>query len=127
MPVAKRWRRGKVADWQSSGLANLFDATIFSYVVGTVKPEPEIYWMTCEALEVEPSSALFVGDGGSDELIGAQRAGLTPYWATWFLDQWPSARQWPQQRQDNEQFPRLAVPSDLLAVVSESLHNEERF
>jgi putative hydrolase of the HAD superfamily len=113
----------EVAAWQHSALACAFDVTIFSYAVGWIKPEPEIYWMTCEALEVEPNATLFIGDGSSDELMGAKRAGLMPYWATWFLDQWPNAKQSPQQRQENEQFVRLAAPSDLFAVVDELLQN----
>lgn len=30
-------------------------------------------------------------DGGSRELAGAKAAGLTPIWATWFLERWPDA------------------------------------
>jgi HAD superfamily hydrolase (TIGR01509 family) len=108
----------EVAEWQNSELACLFDSTIFSYVVGHIKPEPEIYRLACAALEVAPSETLFIGDGGSDELMGAKQAGLTPYRATWFLDRWPFAKQSPQQQQRNEQFVRLAAPSDLLKIVN---------
>ncbi len=116
----------EVAAWQHSALAPFFDATIFSFRVGYIKPEAEIYGLTCEALAVEPNATLFIGDGGSDELMGAQRAGLTPYWATWFLDQWPIAKQSPQQKQQNERFQRLATPSSLLAVVDKMEIDSER-
>src|SRR4029078_1285292 len=72
--VVSNASREEVEAWSSSDLAPLFDATIFSFAVGHVKPEVEIYWLACEALKVEPTSTLFVGDGGSDELGGAQRA-----------------------------------------------------
>ena len=38
------------------------------------------------------AEAVFVGDSGHeamDELDGAMRVGLRPFWATWFLDRWP--------------------------------------
>jgi putative hydrolase of the HAD superfamily len=119
----------EVTAWSSSDLAPFFDAAIFSHIVGRMKPEAEIYWLACQTLEVEPSATLFIGDGGSDELTGAQQAGLTPYWATWFLDQWPFAKQSAQQKEQNKQFVRLAEPSDLLVEVEKiqgdsSLHSE---
>ena len=109
----------EVAAWHSTELPQLFDATIFSFQVGKIKPEAEIYWLACESLEVKPTTTLFIGDGGSDELVGAQQAGLTPYWATWFIDQWPIAKQTPQQRQQNGQFIRLSAPSEVLGLVNQ--------
>ena len=43
-----------------------------------MKPEPEIYLRTAEALGVEPADCFFVGDGANDELAGAERVGMTP-------------------------------------------------
>ena len=40
------------------------------------KPDPRIYLHCCELLGVEPSEAVFVGDGANDELAGAQRVGM---------------------------------------------------
>ncbi len=108
----------EVAAWQGSALAPFFNSTIFSYDVGLVKPEPEIYWLTCASLGVEPGTTLFIGDGGSDELRGAKQAGLTAYWATWFLDQWPNNRSSHKQDQ-HKQFIRLTSTSDLIAIVNE--------
>ena len=111
----------EVAAWPTCELAAYFDVTIFSCEVGLIKPEAGIYALACEALQVAPHSTLFVGDGGSQELMGAHRAGLTPYWSTWFLDQWPpekqATKQPPQQRQENAQFTRLLAPAELLNAV----------
>lgn len=62
--------------WPSTPFAGLFDASILSFEVGMVKPDPGIYELACERLGVEPSDCLFVGDGGSNELTGATNAGM---------------------------------------------------
>lgn len=78
----------------------------FSYKVGIAKPEPAIYLSACSKPGVKPEQVAFVGDGGSDEITGARHAGLTPYWARWFLDQWP-----PQLAADSRRPPsRLPDP-----------------
>jgi putative hydrolase of the HAD superfamily len=66
------------AAWPESELAGLFDAETFSSDCGLIKPDPEIYLTTLAALDVEPTQALFVGDGANDELGGAARVGMTP-------------------------------------------------
>jgi putative hydrolase of the HAD superfamily len=66
------------AAWPETELAGLFDAETFSSECGLVKPEPEIYLRTADALGVEASDCFFVGDGANDELAGAERVGMTP-------------------------------------------------
>ena len=66
------------AIWPETELAGLFDAETFSSTCGLIKPDPEIYLTTLDALGVEPRDALFVGDGANDELGGAERVGMTP-------------------------------------------------
>ena len=46
--------------------------------------EPRIYSEGLRRVGVDPAEALFVGDGGDDELLGAERAGLRAAQATWF-------------------------------------------
>jgi putative hydrolase of the HAD superfamily len=66
-----------VADlWESSPFAGLFDATVFSCEVGISKPDPRIYAICCDRLEVRADECLFVGDGANDELPGAERVGM---------------------------------------------------
>jgi putative hydrolase of the HAD superfamily len=63
--------------WDRTPLGTLFDSTVFSCSVGVSKPDPQIYALAAEELEVEPADCLFVGDGANDELPGAERAGMT--------------------------------------------------
>jgi len=65
------------AGWDESPLAELFDVAIFSCDVGFIKPEPKIYLTCLDKLGVEPQNAIFVGDGGSSELMGAKQVGMT--------------------------------------------------
>lgn len=73
-----------VQGWSQCCVAESFDASVFSFAVGLAKPAPQIYLEALRRLSVEPTSALFVGDGGDDELLGAERAGLRAAQASWF-------------------------------------------
>jgi putative hydrolase of the HAD superfamily len=75
----------EVSAWGSSKLAAYFPVVCFSFEVGAVKPEPAIYAEACRRAKVGPDEAIFVGDGGSDELAGATDYGLHAYCAAWFL------------------------------------------
>src|SRR5688572_2356134 len=66
----------EIAPWPRSPLAGLFDAELFSCDIGCVKPEIESFQACVRALALEPRDCVFVGDGGSDELVGAKAAGL---------------------------------------------------
>ncbi|MFN0073714.1 MAG: HAD family hydrolase [Chloroflexota bacterium] len=63
--------------WAETPLAEYFDVTTFSCSAGLKKPDPRIYLTTCEALGVQPADCLYVGDGGSRELTGAESVGMT--------------------------------------------------
>jgi FMN phosphatase YigB (HAD superfamily) len=79
----------EVTAYTRSALPTLVDDVVFSYDVGVAKPDPRIYALACERLDVSPSDAVFVGDGSFDELAGAERAGVRPIWASWFAARWP--------------------------------------
>ena len=64
------------AVWNETPFAELFDAVVFSCLVGLRKPDPRIYLLACERLGVQPEDAVFVGDGANDELGGAERVGM---------------------------------------------------
>lgn len=102
--------------WWGSELRGHFDAAVFSYEAGLLKPEWEIYGRGCALLGIEPRETAFVGDGGADELRGAARAGLRPVWATWFLDQWPQGVRHGYADHGAE-FPRVRVPRDMAAAL----------
>jgi putative hydrolase of the HAD superfamily len=83
--------------WDETELAAHLDDVVLSCAVGLRKPDPRIYRLACERLEVEPGECLFVGDGANDELAGAQRVGMR---AVCVLPPgrvepiWPEARGW---------------------------------
>src|SRR5258707_10562116 len=54
-----------------------FDAIALSYEVGHAKPAPQIYRVVTDKLGVLPSTCVYVGDGGSDEINGARALGMT--------------------------------------------------
>ena len=115
-----------VEPWPSCRLAPFFEVFIPSFQVGMLKPDPRIFEHGLQALGVSAHEAIFVGDGGSSELAGARRAGLTALWATWFLDRWPlgirpggfKGDQWRQFPQGEPPFPRLRNPLELIDWVS---------
>lgn len=72
----------EVQAWSVSPLRSLFDVSVFSCDVGMKKPDPAIYHYTAEQLGVEAHHCAFVGDGGSDEHLGAYASGMTPLWLT---------------------------------------------
>ena len=82
--------------WPETELAGLFDAETFSSECGLVKPEPEIYLRTADALGVDAAECFFVGDGANDELAGAARVGMTPVlFAPADRERlWPQVRAW---------------------------------
>jgi putative hydrolase of the HAD superfamily len=63
--------------WEKHSLSRFFDVTIFSNKVHLKKPDPKIYLLACERLDVKPTECLYVGDGGSWELTGAEKVGMT--------------------------------------------------
>jgi putative hydrolase of the HAD superfamily len=62
--------------WPNSSLARLLQATAFSCLLGVRKPDPAIYLHAVAQLGVATEGCLFVGDGGSRELTGAQALGM---------------------------------------------------
>lgn len=63
----REWSR-----WREFFPLDLFDAVVDSSEVGLRKPDPAIYRLTCERLEVEPARAAFVDDIASN--VEAARA-----------------------------------------------------
>ncbi len=62
--------------WPASPLAPFFPDPVFSCSVGLMKPQPDIYRLTCARLGLKPSDCVFVGDGGDDEIVGASAVGM---------------------------------------------------
>ncbi|MFI1768860.1 HAD family hydrolase [Streptomyces sp. NPDC020800] len=62
--------------WNRSDLASHFDAAVFSCRAGAVKPNRLLFRAVLRELGVASHQALYCGDGGGDELAGAERAGM---------------------------------------------------
>lgn len=63
--------------WNDSILSTYFDNVIFSYEIGYLKPEPQIYKVALDVMCTTPNQSFFIGDGGSDELKGAKGLGIS--------------------------------------------------
>lgn len=80
----------EVASWAECPLSGLFDVEIFSCDVGLVKPEPAIYRKCLDGLNLAPGECMYVGDGGSNEMVGAREVGLTSVLVTGVIAElWP--------------------------------------
>ena len=59
------------------GICDVMDAVIISAEVGVMKPDPRIFEIAAERLQVQTRECIFVDDK-EDNLQGARRAGMTP-------------------------------------------------
>ncbi|MGH2518581.1 MAG: HAD family hydrolase [Chloroflexota bacterium] len=94
--------------WQTTPLPPLLDAAVFSCEAGMRKPAPAMYEMIRGKLGVRAVDCLYVGDGGSRELTGAQTAGMRPVWI-------------PTCGEDARVDPEV-WPGEAIATLSELLH-----
>lgn len=62
--------------WPDSPLAGLVDGVVLSHEIGVMKPERAAYAAILDRLGVQADAAAYVGDGSSNELVGARRAGF---------------------------------------------------
>ena len=62
------------------GLDQMFQSVIESAVVGVRKPDPRIFLMGAEALQLDPSQVTVVGDSLSKDILPARRAGCQTVW-----------------------------------------------
>lgn len=62
--------------WQHSPAARLVNHAVFSCTARALKPAPSLYREVLSALDAPPTDVLYVGDGGGDELHGAERLGI---------------------------------------------------
>lgn len=72
-------QRGKL---QLIGLGEFFEerTIVCSAEHGQAKPEPGIFLAGCAMLGLEPGEVAYVGDKYDVDALGAQAAGLRPYW-----------------------------------------------
>ena len=71
--VSNSW---STAHYDRELLAELFDDTVISAEVHMHKPQPEIYRLAAERLEVDPAACVFVDDL-QENCEGAEAVGMT--------------------------------------------------
>jgi putative hydrolase of the HAD superfamily len=69
-----------VADLKQIGIAHYFQASVAAHHFGSAKPDPAIFLAACDALQVAPHEAAYVGDDPLLDVEGAQKAGLHGIW-----------------------------------------------
>ena len=100
--------------WGKTPFAALFNTTVFSCEVGIKKPEPRIYHIAADRLEVKPPDCLYVGDGGSGELTGAREIGMSPVLLRDPAEEYDMIS---MEREDNWDGPRIAYLREVLNLV----------
>lgn len=83
---------GEAAAWDRSPIAGLFHSVVFSCNAGYAKPDHEIFGISLRELGVAAEEAIFVGDGGSNELEAAREVGMTAVMAAGI-----ARRIWPER------------------------------
>lgn len=63
--------------WSETAFHPFIEEPVFSPEAGTSKPDARIYRLACDRLGIAPERCLYIGDGSSHELAGAQRVGMT--------------------------------------------------
>ncbi len=64
--------------WDETPFPGIFDITVFSCAVGLMKPDPRIYHLALEKLQMKPGECLYIADGMDGELKAAAAVGMTP-------------------------------------------------
>lgn len=62
--------------WPKSSLAPLVDHAVFSCTAKAIKPAASLYAEVLHQLGAVPDETIYLGDGGGDELRGAQARGI---------------------------------------------------
>ncbi len=62
------------------GFDGLFDSIVESAVVGVRKPDPRIFTLGVEALEMAPDEVVVVGDSYDKDIVAAKKAGCHTIW-----------------------------------------------
>ena len=71
---------------KESEIYKYFDEVVLSYEVHMKKPDSCIYEETSKRLSVDSGECVFVGDGGSNELVGAKKVRMKAIQAKWYTN-----------------------------------------
>jgi len=78
LAIVSNWDASLQSHCDDLGLTPLFDTIVGSLDVGYEKPDPRIFQIALERVQVTASQVLHVGDMYVSDVVGARRAGITP-------------------------------------------------
>jgi putative hydrolase of the HAD superfamily len=67
---------------QKTGIQHYFKSILISGEYGIRKPDPRIFQMACERLQIQPKDCLMIGDNLSADIEGAKRIGMQTVWVS---------------------------------------------
>ena len=75
------WPRARHEEWLArDGLLDLLDARIYTSDLDVVKPHPRAFQALLDAVEVDASASVFVGDRLWDDINGAKQLDMRAIW-----------------------------------------------
>ena len=74
--VANIWSGGMNPVLERLGLEKFFDTTVASIDVGFKKPDPKIFHLALDHLELSPEEVIMVGDNPRTDIQGAHNLGI---------------------------------------------------
>jgi pyrimidine 5'-nucleotidase len=95
------------------GLEAFVDALVVSEEAQVSKPDPGIFRIALDLLQVEPLQAVMIGDSWTADVIGARAAGIA---AIWFN---PAHAAAPDPNADVRQLPALAPADTVVRMILE--------
>ena len=113
--LKKKYRLGMITNGTSYGQRkkigadldlSLFDVVIISGDYESKKPDIRLFEAAVKKLNLKPEEIVFVGDGYSKDILGADRAGMKPIWI------------WPEDgRISRCDVPRIRKLKELLEIL----------
>ena len=61
-------------------IASYFDAVVISEDVGVYKPDPKIFAIALDRIDVAAQDAVFIGDNWTSDIVGALNVGMAAVW-----------------------------------------------
>lgn len=80
--ISDVWSRSELfyQELDRLGIRGLFEVIIFSSEIGIIKPSPRIFQKALEALAIEVSKVVYIGDSLRRDIAGAQSIGMATVW-----------------------------------------------
>jgi putative hydrolase of the HAD superfamily len=78
LAIVSNWDSSLTSHCDDLGMTPLFDTIVGSFYVGFEKPDPRIFAVALERLQVTADEVMHVGDMYVSDVVGARRAGIVP-------------------------------------------------